>query len=29
VSLTAAPDAAGKLTARSIEVRKVAPKPVQ
>lgn len=27
VSLTAAPDAAGKLTARSIEVRKVAPKP--
>jgi len=27
VNLTAAPDAADKLTARSIEVRKVAPKP--
>ena len=29
VSLMAAPDAAGKLIARSIEVRKDAPKPVQ
>jgi hypothetical protein len=29
VSLTAAADSAGKLTARSIEVRKDAPKPVQ